>query len=346
MKKILRITGWLFLGFLAILVIWSALNYKLVGYGIQQFRGQWHIVSSSVPLDKVLADPQVPDSIKEKIRFIRDVAVFAMDSLGLKPTPNYTTYYDQKGKPVLWVLTASEAFRIKAVNWHFPVLGDVSYKGFFNYDNGLKEDSSLRSQGYDTDYGEVSAWSTLGWFKDPVLSGMLNRSRGRLAELIIHEMTHATLYVKSSVNFNENLASVIGEAGARQFLSVRYGKDSDVLRNYEFQEEDYNTFSRFMLTGKERLDSLYNHTGSLDRRKRSDLKQAMITAIVRSLDTLSFHNPERYCNLYSKHLPNNAYFLNVVRYDAQKDSLKADMQKESGGNIREYMRYLSNKFGK
>ena len=90
------------------------------------------------------------------------------------------------------------------------------------YEKGKKEEEKLADAGYDTDYNTTSAWSTLGWFRDPILSNILYRTEGQVADLIIHEMTHATLYAKSSVDFNENLASAIGEVGAELFLKYKY----------------------------------------------------------------------------------------------------------------------------
>ncbi|HRH66682.1 MAG TPA: aminopeptidase, partial [Bacteroidia bacterium] len=201
MRKFLKILLWIFLSVLLVALVFALFNRELVSYGWEQFKGQMHIVVNSRPTDEMLQDPAVPDSLKEKIRFIDRVKRFAIDSLGLKPSKNYTTLYDQHGKPILWVVTASEPFAIRAYTWKFPVLGSVSYKGFFNKQKGEKLDSLLQSRGYDTDFGEVSAWSTLGWFRDPILSNMLRRKAGHLAELIIHEMTHATLYAKSNVDF-------------------------------------------------------------------------------------------------------------------------------------------------
>ena len=208
-------------------------------------------------MKEVLDDKAVPDSVKQKIQFIETVKRFAIDSIGLKPSENYTTFYDQDNKPLLWVLTVSEPFKLKAYEWKFPLLGSVSYKGFFDYDNAKEEELSMKSQGYDTDLGEVSAWSTLGWFHDPILSNMIYRSKGQIAELIIHELTHSTIYLKSNVNLNENLASVCGEQGAIRFLKSVYGEKSDELTDYLNRKEDYDRFSRQMLIGTHLLDSLY-----------------------------------------------------------------------------------------
>lgn len=344
MKRILKYIAFFILGLLLIATAWAIWNRELVSYGWQQLQGQLHIIRNAQSIDKILADPNAPDSLKARIRFINTVKKFAVDSLGLKESKNYTTLYDQNGRPVLWVLTASEPFEIKAYQWNFPVLGSVSYKGFFIKEKGEKEDSLLQLKGYDTDYGEVSAWSTLGWFHDPILSSMLFRKDGQLAELIIHEMTHSTLYAKSHVDFNENLASFVGEQGAIRFLIAVYGPASEQLTQYLHAKEDYDLFSNHMLQGKLILDSVYAHSRNMETEKRKLLKAATIDSIVTSLDTVPFFNKARFKSVYTDKRPNNAYFINFVRYDAMKKKMKVQMDRKFRGDIKEYLIYLKSKY--
>jgi predicted aminopeptidase len=337
MKKFIRFFLRVLLALLLVVIIWASFNFSLVLYGIDQLKGQLHIINNSRPLKEVMADPAVPDSVKQKIVFIEKVKKFAVDSLGLKPSANYSTYYDQRNKPLLWTITASEPYKIKAYEWKFPVLGSVSYKGFFDYDKGKEEELSLSEKGFDTDFGEVSAWSTLGWFSDPVLSNMIRRSEGQLAELIIHELTHSTLYLKSNVNINENLASVCGEQGAILFLESTRGKDSKELREYLDRKEDYDRFSKQMLIGTHMLDSLYTVMNDSLVILKKAAKDKMIDAIVHSLDTVTFHSQSKYRSLFKIKRPNNAYFLDFIRYDAQKEEMKKELTEKFGGNIRAYI---------
>ena len=294
----------------------------MVRYGVSQLHGQLTIVTHARLVESVLSDTTVNDSLKARLKFIQEVRQFAIDSLGLKDSKNYTSLYDQQGKPLLLVLTASEPFQIKAYEWHFPFLGNVPYKGFFNFPNGRKEEAELKKKGLDTDLGPVSAWSTLGWFKDPILSGMLKRSDGQLAELIIHELTHSTIYIKDRVDFNENLASFIGEQGAIRFLRSHYGGDTTLLVDYRDRLTDYNLFSKQMIHAASYLDSVYSAILGKSIAEKLRTKEVAMDAITHSVDTISFHNPQRYKDLFKTRTPNNAYFLNYIRYDSQKDSLK------------------------
>ena len=323
------------------MIVWGLFNLSLVTYGWDQLKGQMHIINNSRPLEEVLNDKEIPDSLKAKIRFIDVIAKYASDSLGLKRSENYTTMYDQKNKPILWVITASERYKLNAYQWKFPFLGNVSYKGFFDYRKGAVEDSLLQHQGYDTDYGEVSAWSTLGWFNDPILSNMLYRSDGQLAELIIHEMTHATVYLKSNVDLNENLASMIGEEGAIRFLNSHFGENSQQAKDYVNRKNDYDLFSAQMLLARTKLDSLYKTFDGLNTVTKDSLKSQMIESIVLSLDTVSFSNKKRYASLFEKRKPNNAYFMNFVRYDSQKEEMRKTLNEKYKGNIIQYLNSIN-----
>ncbi len=110
-------------GFLAIILILVIWNYKLLSYGIAQAYGQLNIIWNTRPVEEVLLDKTVPDSIKQKIELIIEIRKFAFDSLGIKKNENYTSFYDQKGKPILWVITACPPYEMKAYEWTFPILG-------------------------------------------------------------------------------------------------------------------------------------------------------------------------------------------------------------------------------
>lgn len=337
MKKFFIILGRVFDVIGIALILYVILNFRLVTYGLDQLKGQLSIVAKARPVEMFLGDPSFPDSLKQKLGLIKEIKQFAIDSLGLTATKNYSTLYDQHGKPLLMNLTASEKFQLKAYTWTFPLLGTVSYKGFFNFKKGREEADMLEKKNYDTEYSPVSAWSTLGWFRDPVFSGMLRRNEGQLAELIIHEMTHATVYLSSSVDFNENLASAIGEYGAECFLAAKFGKPSSQLTTYLDEQEDYNRFAAHMLKGTNMLDSLYHAVEQKSVAEKTALKKEMIEQIVASLDTVPFHNA-RYKNRFGKgDLPNNAYFLSFVRYDAQKEEMKKALIEKFKGDIRQYL---------
>ena len=215
-----------------------ALNWQLLNYATLQGIGQLQIVWNSRPVSEVLNDPTTPDSIINRLKYIQQVRLFAMDSLGLSPTDNYSTYFDQENRELMWVVTACEPYSLREKIWEFPFIGKVPYKGFFSVERAKNEAYVWKNKGYDVNVRNPGGWSTLGWFKDPILSGMLTRSKGDLASLIIHELAHSTIYVKDSSNFNENLASFIGDEGAKKFLISTFGKHAQELKEFEQEDRD------------------------------------------------------------------------------------------------------------
>jgi predicted aminopeptidase len=333
---------------LALLVVAGVLviaYWNLIVYGIRQAKGQLHIIYNARPVEEFLSSADFPDSLKSKLRLINEVRRYAIDSLGLKDTKNYKTLFDQKGQEIMWVVTASEPFKLKAKEWKFPVLGSVPYKGFFNKDLAVALRDELQKEGWDVSIRNPGGWSTLGWFTDPILSKMLERNDGDLANLIIHEMSHATIFVKDSVDFNENLATFIGDRGAEQFLISHYGVDSEEYQTYLNEDADYLKFADHMLRGTEKLDSLYNTMNANDpTAKKLELKEQMIRHIVTALDTLSLSTDNNPSSRYQKGLPNNAYFMNFRRYQAKQDQFWDEWRNRFGSDLRAYIHYLGKKY--
>ncbi|WP_370089128.1 aminopeptidase [Ekhidna sp.] len=329
-KKII----WFILAALLLLLI---INWSLVSYGFRQAKGQLEIIWNARDINEVLADTATADSIKQKIRIVQEAKSFAYDNLGLKESDNYTTYYDQKGEVALWNLSAAKPFALEPKTWGFPLLGSFPYKGFFDLELAKEEMEKLKSEGYDARIRPVGGWSTLGWTKDPILSNMLERPEGALAELIIHELTHSTLFVKDNVEFNENLASFIGERGAILFLDTKYGTNSESYFEYILGEEDSRIFRNQMLLGTKKLDSLYKSFTTQSDSIKTLQKHIMIDMITSSIDTLHFHDP-RYYKAFNTSRPNNAYFMAYLRYYSAKDSLQHLLQTSYQNDLKSFIK--------
>ena len=328
------------------LILWQR---ELIAYGIGQAQGQLHILLNARPVVKVLNDPSVPDSLKQKIRLVQEIRAFAIDSLGVNDSDSYRSVYDQHGKPVLWVITACEPFSLEDKQWNFPIIGSFSYKGFFDHSKALAEKKKWQEQGYDTGIRTVNAWSTLGIFDDPILSGLLFRSEGSLANTIIHELTHATVFVKDSLKFNENLASFVGNKGAERFLAHQYGKDSPEYQEYVAALHDRRRYSEHMLRGMHQLDSLYqSFNGNMHVATKSEKKEAQIRQILQQADTLSFSS-KKYKALIEKlttkeELPNNTFFKSFARYQASLDTFEKAYTQQFDSNLKNYLTYLKKEY--
>lgn len=334
-------------GVLLLLVVVGAWQRELLSYGWMQAKGQLSILWHTRPVSEVLADPAYPDSLKQKIKLIREIKRFALDSLGLDPSGSYESFYDQHNQPILWVVTAAERYQLVARQWHFPILGTFSYKGFFEKARADSTVADLKKEGFDTRIGEVSAWSTLGFLNDPILSSMLSRSEGSLAELIIHELTHGTLFVKNSLEYNENLADFVGEYGALQFLARKYGKKSTPYRDYLAAKAFYDKYDQHVLQGARMLDSLYKAFKPTTAVAIKDsLKWQTIRQIVVSADTIRDERSQAATRSVKKrqwnklNLPNNAYFISYLTYRNQQNRFRQEFETRFGSNFTQYLMYL------
>ncbi len=320
------------IGLMIVLVVVTLVYLDLIVYGIGQGLGQLKVLREARPIEELLNDPEVDEIQKAKLRQVGEIKEFAIDEIGLDNSENYTTVYDQGDKPILWVVRACEPYQLKNKEWRFPIVGTVSYKGFFNLEKAKKLREELQNENYDTYIREVSAWSTLGWFKDPLMSGVLNDSEGGLANTIIHELTHATIFFKDSLTFNENLASFIGDKGAELYLSSKYGANSDALNQYIFRKEDRGKFSNHFILGTKKLDSLYRIIVDKPEEEKKLMKQEMIQDIVDNLDTVSFNN-NNYNNRFREQLPNNAFFMSFLLYRSGQDKLDSLFRNRFNGKL-------------
>ncbi|WP_044206097.1 aminopeptidase [Flammeovirga sp. OC4] len=309
-------------------------------YGIRQGLGQIDIITNAKPIEVFLKDTSFTDQQKEKIRLIQEIRQFTVDSLGLNPSESYTKLYDQKGKPILWTITACKPFELKAKKWSFPIFGAFSYKGFFDEKLATQAKEELKNEGWDAEVGRVSAWSTLGILNDPILSGMLERNEGSLTQLIIHELTHGTLYVKSSVSYNENLADFVGDEGAKKFLVYKFGQHSLEYVKYMARKKDRKTFSEYILQGTKELDTLYNSfTEAMSVEEKTRLKDQKIKKITEGIQDLSFAN-SGYCRYFEDFTPNNTFFMSYKRYRGQQNDFKEEFENDFNSDFHAYMDYL------
>ena len=338
-KKAIGLVAFVIIGYLLI-------NIKAVIYGVQQGAGQAEVLWNAQAIDDLLIDPNFPDSTKEKFKYIAEVKAFSEEFLGLRQTENYSTFYDQKGQPILWVVTASPEFQIKAYEWSFPIAGSFPYKGAFNLENAKKEKAEMDSKGYDTELDEVNAWSTLGWFKDPVLSSMLQRGPGSLAELIIHESVHATLYVKDSATFNENLASFIGKLGAQEFLAYKFGKQSEELENYRASFVRRNDYKDFLREEINDLNDFYkNMDSTLTIEFKRALKTQKINEIKEGLFKIDFFSDSLKGREWLREVEfNNAYFSGFSTYSSDLPKLERQLQTEFDGDLKKMVTSFKEKY--
>jgi len=331
--------------FLLLFTTSAAAQGDMISYLLSLAKGQGKIIWCARPVSKVLADPAVPDSVKSRLRLALEIRRFAFDSLLLTENRNYTTYYDQQNKPLLWVVTACERYALRPKTWKFPITGEVSYKGFFTREAAEQEERDLQARGYDTRIREVNAWSTLGKLRDPILSSMLEGSEGDLANVLIHELSHGTVFIPGDTEESENLANFIGDKGAYLFLASRYGVNSPQYLQYKNEQEDYEMLARAMLQGATRLDSLYRAIAPLPDEEKELHKTTLILSILSGLDDVPFHNPQAFAGLRNpKKIPNNALFINFLQYNNKQDKYAMEYETLAGGDLKHFIQILIDRY--
>jgi predicted aminopeptidase len=331
----MKILKWILLVTLILLLGFILTNLRLVGYGISQAKGQLQIIREARPIKEVMEDPLFPDSLKTNLSVIHDIRKFAFDSLGIKPSDNYTTVFDQKGKELMFVVTACDPFRLEPKEWSFPIIGTFSYKGYFDENKAQLEESKLKADGLDTNIRTAGGWSTLGWFKDPILSNMLAEPEADFAETIIHELTHGTLFVKDSLRFNENLATFFGMMGSTKYLVNKYGEQSDLVKHYRDRWTNRKVLSGHILRGANHLDSLYaTFTEEMHYDEKSRRKEKAINQIIESIDTLPLNNKETVIKYYLALKPNNTFFMSFLRYRGDYELLEVELNTRFDGNLK------------
>ena len=216
--------------------------------------GQARLLLRREAFDTVLADPATTPDLAERLHLATDVRAFARE-LGLDVGTQYTSYVDWPGDRVVTTIVATRPGEIEARPFWFPIVGRVPYKGFFDPALADREAAALRGNGLDTCVVPVLAYSTLGWLGDPLTSPLARLAPNRLAETLIHELLHATVYVGGEPEFNEGLATFVGEEGAVRFFARREG-DAGARRERRRVEED-RLVAALLLDYRDRVRALY-----------------------------------------------------------------------------------------
>ena len=280
-------------------------------------------LNNAVPLEQI--------DNKEFIRLVKEIRTYAMGELGLKESRNYTRFVKLDRNYLAAVVSASAKDSFRRHEWNFPVVGRMPYKGFFNIEDARKERTKLQKKDLDVWIRGVDAFSTLGWFKDPLYSYMTDYSSARLADLIIHELVHATVFIKGQVKFNEELAEFIGSEGARLFIAKRYGENSDEYRQIFTSDKDSQNYVAFIQELIAELDVLY--ASEISREEKLAGKERIINAA-----------KERFNAEYNKRfssddyrgfseLPINNAYLELFRLYHTEDNFYTELYERSGKNL-------------
>jgi predicted aminopeptidase len=267
-------------------------------------------------LQKVLEAPDTPDQTKAFLSEALQITSYAVEQIGLKESKNYTTYLQLERDHLAYIVYAAPRFSFEQHMWTFPITGAIPYKGYYRLSAARKEEQKMISREYDTFVSVVDGFSSLGFFKDPLYSFMIEYTPYHLASLIIHELTHSTIWVKHAVTFNEQLASFIGELGGQEYVRSQYGQESEAYRMIFDRKHDQQQFTDDLFTLRNELQDLYDDP-SVEHELRLMRKQQLISAWK---ERFSQEYEQHYRTDSFRHIPeidiNNAFIaIHAVYYE-------------------------------
>jgi predicted aminopeptidase len=254
---------------LAVLLLAGCGAIDTLDFYWQGAAGQFDLLSRARPIPEVI-DGASDAALAGRLTRVREMRAFASRELGLPDNASYTRYTDL-GRPfVLWNVFAAPALSLKPKQWCFPVAGCVNYRGYFREEEARSEAARLRAEGEDVHVSGVPAYSTLGWFDDPVLSSFVRWPETEVARLIFHELAHQLLYVKDDSVFNESFATAVEEAGLVRWLVTQRDPllDAQATRSQRLRE----AFRGIVLNARSRLAALYASSASDDEKRAAKVE--------------------------------------------------------------------------
>jgi predicted aminopeptidase len=236
-----------------------------VEYYTQAVGGQFDILERRQPIPEVIEDPTTQPALRERLALVQQVRAFARDALALPDSGSYSSYADLGRPYVVWTVFAAEAFSLDLRQWCYPVVGCAVYRGYFAKPDADGFADSLRAQGYDAYVSGSPAYSTLGWFDDPLLNTVAGWPEPDLAGLIFHELTHERLYVKGDSMFNESLARTVEREGVKRWMATRGAREA--YCDYLQRKQRHRQFVALVLQTRDGLRALYESTQSDETRR-------------------------------------------------------------------------------
>ena len=302
-----------------------------VSYYSQLASGQLQLLRARQPVSDVIADPSRDQTLRAHLAHSQKARVFASQQLHLPDNQSYRLYADI-GRPfVVWNVFATPEFSLSPQNHCFPVAGCVAYRGYYSQSAARGEAAVLRLQGMDVSIGGVEAYSTLGWFNDPIISSMMGWGDERLATLIFHELAHQRFYVKDDTEFNESFATFVEQEGTRQWRACR-----GLAPDTGDQAQQRDQFIQLVLDTRTRLERLYAQPLAAEQmRQRKADEFERLRQEYRQMRDSQWAGDKRY-DAWINAPMNNARLLPFGLYDQWVPAFAALFRRVGGDWVRFY----------
>jgi predicted aminopeptidase len=240
-------------------------------YFWQASTGHLRVLAAAEDIDKVLLQPDISEKLRTQLQYVEEIRSFSVEQLGLPDNRSYRTYADLNRPYAVWNVVASQPDSLALETWCFPLLGCISYKGFYSEPSAMALANSLRKKGLDVAVLGVPAYSTLGFTPDPVLNTFVNYPAGELARLIFHELAHQVVYIADDTMFNESFATAVEELGVEAWLA-QPGREA-VMSQYEIFDSRRNAFRLMLAQARNELEQIYENGNNLDKQQVLKLKE-------------------------------------------------------------------------
>ena len=264
------------------------------------------------PIADHLQKPELASDTREKLKLVLAVREYAREALGLNVGGSYSSYSYVDRPDLSFILTAAPKTELKPYTWWFLIVGRVPYKGYFSKEDAEAAAAELRADGYDTNIRSAAAFSTLGWFDDPLLSHLLRYDKITLANVVFHELFHNTLYIKGAGAFNESVANFVGGRAAIDFFRDKLGGGSDEHRRAQEAWEEELEFSAFIEQLASELTSLYGRDTPMQEKLR--VREEVFTLGKQRWARRVEAKPSRRFRNFSKQPLNNAVMIHYLLY--------------------------------
>ncbi len=296
---------------------------ETLSYYAQAVGGHLEIMAAAQPVARLIADPQTPVDLRQRLELTQRIRDFATSELKLPDNGSYRSYAALPRPFVVWNVVAAPALSLEPVKSCFPVAGCVSYRGFFARADADEHARALRAEGHDVYLYGVPAYSTLGRFDDPLLSTFIQYSEGEIARLVFHELAHQVAYAKDDSTFNESFAVAVERAGLRRWLS---GREAD-LKALSGVEQRTEAFTARLEEARGRLHKLYQMRLAPDEmRRRKAAELALLKAELAKFPRLAAI------------VPNNAFLAARATYTQLVPQFEKLLAEEGGDLSRFYER--------